>query len=307
MEEAFFADDSKFEALGIAEDELIDAYIRNELSPEEQEQFKSNLLKSPRIRERVNFARVLAKKANSVLPPQTAEPIEPAVTFRAPTTNPRTRRWGGFFSQRPAWGMATAAGTLLILVASFLLVSGWLHDRNESRRLAGVREVQRQKEELDKQSREQQSKREQEDAERRREQLAQEQKRLEDLKRAQNQNEAGQRSALGAVVPFLLTQGSSRGSGGGHDLVIGPQHLTAKIQLILDRNDYARYAVTIETADGQPVITKSDLKAKENSLILMVPTKRLPRNDYLVTVNGFNASGTPEPAATYQFRVLKKK
>ena len=305
MEGAFFVDDSKFEALAIAEDELIDAYIRNELSPEEQQQFKSNLLNSPRIRERVNFARALAKKANSLLPPQADASNEPATAIISPSTKPKGRGWRSLFTQQPAWGMAMAACVLLITVASFLLVSGWLHGRNESRRLAIEREEQRQKEQLDKQSREQQSKREQEAAERQREQLAIEKKRLEDLQPVKN-NETRPPSALGAVVPFLLTTGTSRGSG-RKDLVIGPKASTVQLTLGLERDDYRSYTATIETAEGKQVISKSGLKAKASSLTLMVPAKLLRPNDYIVTVNGVNASGTGGPAGNFQFRVLHKQ
>ena len=64
MEEAFLADDSKFEAVELAEDELIDAYVRAELSAEQLQQFHKKLLTSPRLVERVHFARALAERTD---------------------------------------------------------------------------------------------------------------------------------------------------------------------------------------------------------------------------------------------------
>src|SRR5687767_11043550 len=62
LETAFFSDNAQFEQLEIAEDELIDHYVRNELSDSDREQFDAALLTSPRLRERINIARALAVK-----------------------------------------------------------------------------------------------------------------------------------------------------------------------------------------------------------------------------------------------------
>lgn len=304
MEGAFFTDDSKFEAMRIAEDELVDAYVRNELSSAEQLQFEKNLLSSPRISERVNFARTLAEKINSAQSPDAEVSIEPVPSITSPRTESKTPWWKRTLFTQPAFSMAMAV--ILVLVAGFVLISGW-RLKNESNRIANEQAaLQRRQEELDRQSREQRSQSDQRAAElqRARDQLAQDQKRFEDFKRT---SETGQRSTLGSIVPFLLTPGGSRGSGEGHDFVIGPEASTAKLELALERNDYARYSVTIENAEEKPVISKSGLKTRNGtSLTLMVPTKMLRPDNYIVTVKGINASGTSEPVANYQFRVLKK-
>ena len=41
MEEAFFADNARFEELELAEEELIDAYVRDNLSLKERRQFQT--------------------------------------------------------------------------------------------------------------------------------------------------------------------------------------------------------------------------------------------------------------------------
>lgn len=314
MEDAFFADDSKFEAVELAEDDLIDAYVRNELSPEEQRQFKAKLLSSPRILERVNFAKALAEKADSFLSSEAQRSIELAPSFTPPADKPQTRWWGGFLAQRPAWGLAMAACALLILVAGFVLLFGWLRLRNESERLASERAaLERRKEELDKLSGEQRSTSDQQTAElqRERDQLAQDRKRIEDLKRGQNREEPGKGSTLGSVVHLLLTPGGSRSSGAGHDFPIGPEASTVKLDLALERNDYRSYIATIETPDGKVFVSRKWLKAHNDGsgqvVTVQIPVRLLPPNNYNVTLKGVASSGTPEDVGIYSFRVLKRK
>jgi hypothetical protein len=314
MDATVFADDSKFEAVDLAEDELIDAYVRNELSPEEQRQFKAMLLSSPRIRDRVNFAQALAERADSFLSPEAAGSIEPDLSSSSAAAKPKAPWWKGLFAQQPALGMATGACALLILVAGFVLVSSWSNRRSESARLAAeMAESQHQKEESDKRSAEQRTRIEQLNAEaqRERDRLAQEQKRIEDQKRAQNHKEPDQRSTLGSVAYLFLTPGGSRSSGEGHDLPIGPEASTVQLELALERNDYRSYNVTIENADGKVVVPRNGLKAHNRGsakvLTITVPVRLLPPDNYIITVKGVTKAGTSEDAAYYSFRVLKPK
>src|SRR4051812_15132317 len=59
FEQKYFADDNLFDLLRVTEDELIDAYVRGELSAPEHELFESNFLAAPAQRERVATARAL--------------------------------------------------------------------------------------------------------------------------------------------------------------------------------------------------------------------------------------------------------
>ncbi|HYK21736.1 MAG TPA: hypothetical protein VEV42_13425, partial [Pyrinomonadaceae bacterium] len=60
IESEFFADEDAFEQTLIAEDELVDAYARDELPAKERTQFEETFLNSVAARERVQFARALA-------------------------------------------------------------------------------------------------------------------------------------------------------------------------------------------------------------------------------------------------------
>ena len=314
MEEAFFADDSKFEAVELAEDELIDAYVRNELSPEEQRQFKAKLLTSPRLMERADFARALVEKADSLLSAEAEGSIEPALPVSSPTAKPKTRWWAGVFAPQLAWRMAIAACAVVILVAGIVLVSGWLRLRSESGRLASEQTaLQRQKEELDKLSAEQRTRTEQLTAELQRErvQRADDLKFIEDLEEANKLKETQTRQPLlSTFATVFLTPGLSRSGGGQSKLSIGPGTTTARVQVALEKNDYPTYNAEIKTADGSVVFRKNGLKPHNTRsgahLLLSLPSQRLTPGDYIVHVDGVTASGQVESVSDYALRVVKK-
>lgn len=315
MEEAFFADDSKFEAVEVAEDELIDAYVRNELSPEEQLQFKAKIQTSLRLMGRVNFAQILAEKANSSLSTEVEGSNQPVLSPASPAAKPKTPWWKGFFAQQPAWRMMIAACGLFIVVAGVVLVSGRLYLRHESERLAAERAAyQHQREQLEKLSTEQRTRAEQLAAElqRAQDQRAQDLKSIEELQQALKLKEAGTRqSLLGTLATVFLTPGSVRSSGTGQpELVVGPETKLARLQLALEKNDYPTYNATIKTADEAEVFRKNGLKSLNTpsgpQLRLSLPSQRLTPNNYIVHVDGVTASGQVESVNDYAFRVKTK-
>ena len=77
LEERFFADDAEFQEMEIAEGELIDRYVRSELSATDRQQFERMLRTSPRLLERVEFARILALAKNDPEPiPAPVSPVD---------------------------------------------------------------------------------------------------------------------------------------------------------------------------------------------------------------------------------------
>src|SRR6185503_13047992 len=105
LEAELFADDSKLVDFELAEDELVDAYVRGELSADERRQFEAKLSNSPRLVERVNFARVFAEKVDSTL----------SLDEEVSVTHPASGSWLRFFTLHPAWGTTAAAFALIIL------------------------------------------------------------------------------------------------------------------------------------------------------------------------------------------------
>lgn len=61
LEEEYFDDPAFFQEVRARRDDLIDAYLRGELSPDERARFETYFMATPRRRERVEFARALMK------------------------------------------------------------------------------------------------------------------------------------------------------------------------------------------------------------------------------------------------------
>jgi hypothetical protein len=312
-EEVFFADDARFEAVELAEDELLDAYVRNELSPEERRQFKAKLFYSPRLVERLNFAMALAERANSYLSSEPGSSSEGSTSFTSAPAKPTIRWWRGFFPQPPSWRMALSACTAIILVAGVAFVSGWLRLRSESERLAAAQAaVQRQKEELDGMAAQQGTRTAQlnTDLQREKDQRAEDLKLIEELQLANERKERQNQPLLSTFATVFLTPGSSRSGGQRQsELTMGSKTTIAWIQLALEKIEYSAYNAAI-TADGAEVFRRNGLKAHNTrsgaQLLLSLPSQRLLPGDYLVHVEGVTGSGQIESVNDYVFRVITK-
>src|SRR6476620_2826112 len=123
LEQRYFADDSVFDDIEIAEDELIDAYVQDRLSTEDRKQFETKFLSSKKIAERVEFARMLSTSGFSL--PVDDEPARkgwwPALFAFSFTPNPAIR------------GALAGGVALIVLGIPGSLV--WMQLRDESRRL----------------------------------------------------------------------------------------------------------------------------------------------------------------------------
>ena len=91
------------ERLSAVENDLVDAYVRGELSGESRDRFQSHYLSSPYRREKLKFAESLLALCDRV--PEVSRQIE------------ATGRWRWF---SPAWTFAAAA-CLMLLAGGYLL------------------------------------------------------------------------------------------------------------------------------------------------------------------------------------------
>lgn len=309
IEEAFFADDARFEELEIAEAELIDAYVQKRLSAEDQRQFEAKLRTSPPLLERVKFARLLKDKAaESFSSPQE---VSSERLYTASQSRPaaRLKWWEGLLVQ-PAFRVANAAGVFVILVGGGVLFVASRNLHNHAIQLASERAAWEQQ----RQSSDQQAKIEQlsADLQRERELRAEDLKFIEEYQQANRVKEAPtQQPSLSTFATVFLTPGSLRsGAGAQSELTIRPEATTARLQLALERSDYPTYNAAIQTAEGTEVARKSRLRPHKtqsgHQLLLSVPTTLLTRGDYTVHLDGVTASGQVETVSDYAFRVVKR-
>lgn len=298
LEQSYFADDSVFDEIEIAEDELIDAYVRDRLSVEDRKRFETQLLSSARIAERVEFARLLSKSEFSL--PLEEKPV------RAPW-------WTGLFdfsfAPNPAISGAVAAGVFLILLGiPGVLV--WMQLRNESTRLGIERAaIEQQKQQLAQELAERQAKTNQlaTDLQSAKEEQDRLQQRLQALE--EQLARTSPRTTASIIASILLAPNLSRGSSEPAELIVSPSAATIKLNLALEDDDYNSYKATI-TAPGNPNVLTTQLKPRKSGndriLTLQFPSQRLGSGQYLIKVSGRSPSGIYVDVADYHVRVSKK-
>lgn len=304
VEDEFFANDSHFEELEMAEEELIDDYVRDELSPLERRQFETKLLTSQRIIDRINFARALARKAGEQ--PQSAPDRDDFTPFLA---KQKTKWWQGVFGQPVVFPAALAACVALLLIGGGIFFFSWRQLRIESERLAAEREqLQKQKESTEKQLLDQQIKNEQMAAAVQKElETLEERRRLDAGQKVRNQSNTGGLS--GTIVSLVLSPGLVRDSNAQQQATIGAGVATVQLELLMQSNDYRSYRVTITDALGRTVVTRSGLTSRRTAtgfvVGLSIPAKNLSSANYVVTVRGRLPNGSFEDVEDYVFRISK--
>ena len=294
LEERYFSDDSLFEEIEIAEEELIDKYVRGELSTSDADRFAATVAGSSRIAERVDFARVWKNKLAST---SLTSPITQREAVRDPVS-----WWQKFFgpteSRTPRLAYAVVA--LILLVGSVALLAGWLRIREQSRQLAAQQAALEQRQrELDRQA-------------------ADLKNQLEELAKGSTQptptetpNQVDVPTPEGerTIVALMLSPGATRGQGSGNTIRITPGTQQVRITLNVRDTDYSSYEAIIKTPDLTTVFASGPLRLNRSgsraSIVLSVPANKLPPGVYPVIVSGRTPAGTSETVHDYQFRVIR--
>jgi len=326
LEAEFFADDDAFQEMLTAEDDLIDAYARGELSAKEHRQFEERLMTSSQGRERVQFARAFAGAA--------PVSVAPVATKRQVTST----SWSGFFA--PIFGH-TAGFRAAVATVSIAAIAGFsylLVERgrmnNELQTLRAERANLSQKtEELQRAA----------DVERARSaemtaqleslkgQVPTEAGRQEDVVKAVKPgssvegskrrtvdlddqtlaSDRGDQLASPATVQFDLNPGSVRG-GSGNTFEVPANARAIRLRLTVETGTSAEnYRAVIETPEGGTVRRLNSLRTQRHSAndgthLLTVPAKDLPSGDYILRLSEKSANGVFENIADYAFRVARK-
>jgi len=299
FEERYFADDSVFDDVEIAEDELIDAYVRNRLSVADRKQFETKLLGSERIAERVEFARLLSKSG-----------------FSPPLSDERAKVswWRGLFNfsltPNPAMSGAVAGVVCLIVLA----IPGslvWMQLRNESTRLASERAaIEQQKQQLAQEIADRQLKSNQlaTDLQSAKEQQERLQQQLQAM--AEQLATTSRPSTVSTIASTLLFSYSTRSPGLASELIVPPSASTIELKLALEADDYKFYQATIKSAGNPNVFTKQRLRSRRSGedriIVLQFPSRSVSSGEYSISVSGLTPSGTYDPVADYRVRVSKK-
>ncbi len=313
-DELSFTDDAFGERLEAIENDLVDAYVRGELSSVEFGQFELYYLASARRREKVNFARsfqVFAAEQFIAAPAWEATPAVPVKRAAREDVSwwQSVRAWFALPPSSLQWGLAATASV-------FLLASGWL--LTEIQRLhrqitapsSEIAIVQPMEPallpQLDPQTNANAQKIEQLTDE-----LNRTEQQLQQLKRQQKLL-ARQAQARVAVAPLhfqhveLLPQTRSLKP---LEVTLATDTDYAVLQLVTTEDDVETYQVELLTPDGQPRWKSGQLKARANGATRIVDVKvrakLLPSGSHLVQLKGIAADGQVEDLRRYFFKVVK--
>jgi anti-sigma factor RsiW len=314
FENRYFADDQAFEELQIAEGEVIDAYVSERLPVQARLHLEQRLKTSPRLRERVAFARTFAGAIPDIRIDQLPSPAElPSPNVNPPVTPAPVstlswwkRLFTESFERQPALTRALVACVVLVLLGGAAVVVQSVRLRRESQLLAAERAaIEREREELRRISAEQNTK------------LVSELKtqqslnaealaHLEDLRQRRKEKEEGnqQKATSPVMATVFLYAGSLRSGGGPEEVKIPTGASQLPLGLVLETADYGSYDVVIEDAQKKEVLRKNGLRLRAGkTLFLKVPTGHLTPGIYSVEVSGVAPSGA-QHVRTYQFRVI---
>ena len=303
IEEQYFGNGDFFEQCLVVEDQLIDDYLRGQLPRRKRDRFETYFLASPRRRERVELARVLIKTVSETS----------AVTRGSSIASPEllASRRSSFISPRalsPALRFSITFATLLVIIGA-----AWLAFENARLRRQAQ---QHQIEQAAWQQREQELQQQIEESKARNDQLAGQVQREQEQSPAPVQEPA--RRQLSSIMSFALTPGLQRDGGGMSRLVI-PQHVrTLRIKINFEPDQhYMNYGVVLRKVGAHRVaplksdrvLTLNKLHARStvsgHLIVLNLPSRILPRGEYILSLRGMTASGSAEGVEDYAFSIAK--
>ncbi len=310
VEERLFTDDDFYSQVLAIQDDLTDDYIQGRLAGGRRIQFEQRFMKSPRRRERVEFAGAFA----AVMPELPA--VQPEELSRPTLMSWWQSLLASVRTNSPSLAFAASAALMLLLVGA-----GWLviENRRLASRLdqahsqrdstieqAGLsnKEAERTKQELEAEIASLRGRGNDMEA-----RLQEKQRELQEFERTTLSSRT--QSALGEVATFVLPPGLARGIDEPEKLIIPKGARTIQLQLSLERNeDYERYWADIRTARGNLVWSKSMLTVERHGqaqvVVLNIPAPVLSMGEYEVALKGMSGRGKLEPVGYYYIIALKR-
>jgi len=275
LEDRYSADTEVFEEVLATENDLIDSYVRGELTEVERQKFEAEYCKSPQRHERVEFARALSHVSLSATRPVPIQKVSPWTKIRRSFAVPE-------------WAFA-AATVAVVTGGSWLMVQNYRLRLGLQQALAVQAELRRGQDTL-------------------RQHIAE----LEGNSREQIHPEvATLETPKAPEVTFRLTPGLARDLGATQKTLVLPTTASRlQLQLVLDRDEYKSYEAVLLTAERKEVLRGKALGSRsiDGDLVIIWPltAHSIHSGDYIVQLAGEIANGNLEDVESYSLRVLRK-
>jgi hypothetical protein len=296
IEDRAFADKDYLALVTAVENDLIDEYVRQELSPTERQQFERQFLASAERRKRVEFAKVLARVPERTVVSETAK------------WSWRDSLYALISGLNPAAKIAFAAVMLLLIVGGAWLLTATVRLRSQLTQLQAQNQARQN--ELQQQVEAERRRNEELNARLTQEQQQREQSE-ESLQKLSETGDATNPPPRPVIAALTLLPGLSRGGGDKASLVMPEDARLVRLQIGIDPNEpYKTFAVELRTAAGRQVWTRENLTArtrgKARAVSLTLPASALKSGDYELRLSGRREGGESEDVGFYYFDVKKR-
>ncbi|QQS48406.1 MAG: hypothetical protein IPM66_07145 [Acidobacteriota bacterium] len=294
LEERAFTDQEYLRNVLAVERDLIDEYVRGELSAVERQQFEKLFLASPERRRKVEFARALTSLVSEAPQPEKAgRPAEPGASWLDSLV-------AFLLGSNPALKISLAAASLFFVIGGLWLITGNLRMRAQ---IAGLEAERRERQERLEALENQVA-----GALARGDELAA-QLRQERSRESARQLQREQSESRPTVFSLALLPGLSRGAADRPTLVLSRSARLARLDVGLEPGDeYDRFRAELRTRDGQEIFTQNNLKVRRagQTVTLDLPAAILDPGEYELALKGVTAQGTVEEIGYYYFTVIRK-
>ena len=302
IEDRAFEDKEYLASITAVENDLIDEYVRNELSETERRRFESRFLASAERRKKVAFAKALAGVTSPAPVVETAR--RPVVAQTSVSWRESLEAFIRGLVPVPRFAMGVAM--VVVLGGSLSLLGEMLRLRSQINAL-----------QAENQSRQGELQRQFESERQRSEELAsrlnQEKQQREQTDESLRQlSETAETPAPKPVIAALtLLPGISRGAGDKPRLALPENARLIRLNIGVEPEEpYKTYAVELRTVSGRSVWNRENLTARERrgarAIGLTLPATVIRPGEYELTLKGVAEGGRTEDVGFYYFTVTKK-
>ena len=305
IEDRAFADKDYLANITAVENDLIDEYVRHELSESDRRKFESRFLASAERRKRVEFAKAFTQVASEAAAPQRT------VVSRPVGWSWRESLYAFISGLNPAAGFALAAVMLFLLVGGAWLLVQTVRLRSQLTQL----QAENQSRQNERQTLEQRIEAERKRNEELNARLDQEKQQREQTdKSLQQLSENGSATTpppRSVIASLTLLPGISRGGGAKPSLSMPEDARLVRLNVGIDPEEqYKTFAVELRTLSGRHVWTRENLAARSQkggrAIGLTLPASVLKSGDYELRLSGVKEGGGTEDVGFYYFEVRKR-
>ena len=301
IEDRAFADQKYLASITAVENDLIDEYVRNELSGAERKRFEKQFLASAERRKRVEFARALTGVISEEATPKRV------VVQDVKSASWRDSLYAFINGLTPAAKMAFVLAMPLLVIGSGYLFVETLRLRRELGETQAAHQSQqnaqqqalelehRRNEELSAQLNQEKLQREQTD---------------ESLRELSETGDAVNPAPRPVIASLTLLPGLSRGGDNKPSLAVPDNARLVRLQIGIDPEEpYKNFAVELLTLSGRQVWTREKLNARHRggarAVALTLPATALKAGEYELRLRGLKDDGGSEDVGFYYFTVKK--